>query len=60
MSAGRWNGRLTSRPLPDSDPTIAALGIEERQELARFWLGRAAGERRVSESCRVIRDAWSA
>jgi len=54
---GRWGGRLTKRPLPLDDDAIDALDIGDRRELARFWLGRAAGERRVSKSCQVIRDA---
>ncbi len=54
---GRWGGRLTNRPLPKRDPSILALSLDDRHALAHLWLGRSAGERRVSESCAVIRAA---
>jgi hypothetical protein len=54
---GRWNGKLTSRPLPESDPTIDALTAAERARLAETWLLRAAMERRVGDSFSVVRDA---
>jgi hypothetical protein len=57
---GRWGGRLTSRPLPESDEAIEALDDADREGLARVWLGRAATERRVGESFGVIRDALRA
>lgn len=55
--SGRWGGRLTSRPLPEHDASIEALAGADRQALAEIWLGRAANERRVSESFVVVRDA---
>lgn len=54
---GRWNGKLTSRPLPEHDPTIEALAAKERERLAETWLLRAAMERRVGDSFAVVRDA---
>jgi hypothetical protein len=54
---GRWAGRLTSKPLPSDDPLIDALRSAERANLARTWLLRAATERRVAESFRVIHGA---
>ncbi len=55
--AGRWGGRLTSRPLPESDPSIEALSPDDRATMATVWLGRAQNERRVSDSFAVVRDA---
>lgn len=57
---GRWGGRLTSRPLPDADPSIERLADDERATLTRVWLARAANERRVSDSFAVIVDALTA
>jgi hypothetical protein len=54
---GRWNGKLTSRPLPEVDETIDALTEAERARLAETWLLRAAMERRVGDSFAVVRDA---
>jgi len=54
---GRWNGKLTSRPLPETDATIGALAPAERARLAETWLLRAAMERRVGDSFAVVRDA---
>jgi hypothetical protein len=54
---GRWSGKLTSRPLPETDPTIDALTSAERARLAETWLLRAAMERRVGDSFVVVRDA---
>jgi hypothetical protein len=54
---GRWDGKLTSRPLPETDPTIDALSSKERARLAETWLLRAAMERRVGDSFGVVRDA---
>lgn len=55
--SGRWNGRLTSRPLPERDPSIDALPPRDRARLAETWLLRAAMERRVGDSFAVVRDA---
>lgn len=54
--AGRWNGRLTGRPLPLDDEALDALSPAVREELAQHWLERAASERRVGTSFTVIRD----
>jgi hypothetical protein len=54
---GRWGGALTARPLPEDDPSIAALTSLQRERLAAIWLRRAAMERRVADSFAVIRDA---
>jgi hypothetical protein len=54
---GRWGGRVTSRPLLDGDSTLDALTDSGRRTLADVWLARAATERRVADSFRVIRDA---
>ena len=56
-SAGRWGGRLTSRPLPALDVELDALDDLQRAELVAVWLGRAASERRVADAFEVIRDA---
>lgn len=53
----RWGGALTKRPLPEHDETIALLSDEDRRGLSGFWLSRSSGERRVSDSMVVIRDA---
>ena len=53
---GRWAGAITSRPLPD-DATLDDLSLTQRLVLADVWRGRAASERRVSESFTVVRDA---
>ena len=57
---GRWQGRLTSRPLPVDDPSIAALGEADRALLASVWHARAASERVVADSFVVIGDALRA
>jgi len=57
---GRWHGKLTSRPLPDVDATIAALEPAARACVSDVWLARAASERRVADSFTVIRDALAA
>jgi hypothetical protein len=54
---GRWDGKLTSRPLPENDPSIDELTPFERERLAETWLLRAAMERRVGDSFAVVRDA---
>ena len=54
---GRWNGKLTSRPLPIDDPSIDALSAEVREDLVATWLGRAATERRVADAFEVIHGA---
>jgi hypothetical protein len=51
---GRWGGRLTQRPLPESDPELEALSAANRERLAQIWLYRAATERRVADSFEVI------
>lgn len=55
--SGRWKGRLTSRPLPEVDPSLDALAPADRARLAETWLLRAAMERRVGDSFAVVRDA---
>jgi hypothetical protein len=55
---GRWNGRLTNRPLPVHDAEIESLSEEQRSELVLVWLGRAASERRVADAFAVIRNAF--
>lgn len=54
---GRWGGRLTQRPLPESDPGLDALSQANRERLAQIWLYRAATERRVADSFEVIEAA---
>lgn len=51
---GRWNGRLTGKPLPDSDPAIDELSKELRERLATLWHARSAMERRVGDSFSVV------
>jgi hypothetical protein len=55
--AGRWGGRLTQKPLPEDDPSIAELSPRARGKLARIWLSRAAMERRVADSFTVVSGA---
>lgn len=57
MQLTRWNGKLTSRPLPETDATIGALSRAERARLSETWMLRAAMERRVGDSFVVVRDA---
>jgi hypothetical protein len=54
---GRWEGRLTRRPLPEHDDSIDALSPDERAVLTEVWLGRAASERRVGEAFGVVERA---
>ncbi len=54
---GRYGGRLTQRPLPEHDETIALLAPQDRERLAGIWIVRAAMERRVADSFEVIRQA---
>jgi hypothetical protein len=54
---GRWNGKITSRPLPLEDDTIAALSPVDKQLLSDVWHARGATERRVGDSFVVVRDA---
>jgi hypothetical protein len=54
---GRWGGRVTNRALPGEDPSIDELDAEDRSELSQVWHARAASERRVAESFRVIEAA---
>lgn len=56
-TTGRWGGKLTRRPLPQSDPLIDALSAEDRSHLTRIWLGRAAMERRVADAFDVVAAA---
>lgn len=51
---GRWKGHLTSRPLPEIDPSIEALTEDERSEVVEIWQARAASELRVATSFEVI------
>lgn len=57
---GRWAGKVTSRPLPESDPAIELLSAAERTLLVDVWLGRAASERRVGDSFVVVGKALRA
>lgn len=54
---GRWNGRLTSRPLPDSDETLRGVSLADRALLANIWLSQCATERRVADSFAVVHGA---
>lgn len=51
---GRWNGRLTGKPLPESDPAIDELPKALRDRLSQLWLVRSAMERRVGDSFSVV------
>jgi hypothetical protein len=57
---GRWRGALTSRPLPEHDPSLEALCDEDRRDLVAVWIGRAASEQRVSTSFQIMRDSLTA
>jgi hypothetical protein len=54
---GRWNGRLTNKPLPESDPAIDALDPAVRTRLAKLWHLRAGMERRVGDSFEHVHAA---
>lgn len=54
---GRWGGRLTNRPLPESDPAIDALEPALRERLAGLWHIRSAMERRVGDSFSLVVEA---
>ena len=54
---GRWNGRLTSRPLPPNDPSLDELAPDERTLLANIWLSQCSTERRVARSFAVVHRA---
>lgn len=51
---GRWGGRLTNKPLPESDPDIDSLEPKLRERLAALWHVRSAMERRVGDSFSVV------
>lgn len=55
--SGRWNGKVTSRPLPEHDPSIDTLSDDDRATLVSVWHARAATERRVADSFAVITNA---
>jgi hypothetical protein len=57
---GRWGGKLTSRPLPMTDPSIDRLADGERKAIADIWIGRAASERRVADAFEAIALALTA
>ncbi len=52
---GRWNGNVTSRPLPAG--ALDGLSAEERRTLSDAWLARASTERRVGLSFGVVHEA---
>lgn len=54
---GRYQGALTSRPMPARDPHLDALPQATRETLAAVWQARAAMERRVADSFQVIEEA---
>ena len=54
---GRWGGRLTNKPLPESDASIDALDAPLRERLAALWHIRSAMERRVGDSFSVVLGA---
>lgn len=54
---GRWSGRVTRRPLPESAPSMRGLSRDERSTLANLWLSQAATERRVASSFEVVHRA---
>lgn len=55
--AGRYGGRATSRPLPESEPLFDALPASAREHLAHVWLSQAATELRVARSFEVVHAA---
>lgn len=55
--AGRWNGRVTSRPLPDPAESLRGLSLAERALLANIWLSQSATERRVADAFSVVHRA---
>jgi hypothetical protein len=50
-------GRRDHQPSAPDDDSLAELSPMQRVTLADVWLGRAASERRVSDSFVVVRDA---
>ncbi|NOU27597.1 MAG: hypothetical protein HOO96_06775, partial [Polyangiaceae bacterium] len=55
--AGRYGGRATSRPLPESEPLVDVLPGAAREHLANVWLSQAATELRVARSFEVVHAA---
>ena len=51
---GRWGGRLTNKPLPQTDSAIDALPPALRERLAGLWHIRSAMERRVGDSFSMV------
>ncbi len=48
---------MTKTKVPEHDESISLLSDEDRRGISGFWLSRSSGERRVSDSMRVIRDS---
>lgn len=57
---GRYAGALASRPIPDHDDALDTLPTPIRETLAAVWQSRAAMERRVADSFRVVEEALRA
>lgn len=54
---GRWGGRVTSRPLPDSRDELAELDPTTRATLSEIWWVQSATEHRVASSFSVVHSA---
>ena len=52
---GRWDGRLTGRPLPD-DPAVDDLSPSIRDAVSRGWQERAAAELQTSAIMSVVHE----
>jgi hypothetical protein len=55
--SGRWSGKVTRRPLPESGPSMRGLSREARVTMANLWLSQSATERRVASSFEVVHRA---
>lgn len=54
---GRWDGRVTSRALPDAQGELDAMDPVVRRAVASVWWGQCATELRVARSFAVVHEA---
>lgn len=57
---GRWNGRVTSRPLPDASDELAELDPSLRRVLGESWWTQCATEFRVATSFSIVHQSLAA
>ncbi len=54
---GRWAGRVTSRPLPDSSDEVREIDPVVRESLADIWWAQSATELRVARSFEIVHES---